>query len=638
MDRNVLVIGGALLLCMAGPAQADKALAHSKSLGMSFTALGEPWCAATVQLRVDAEDAGKFSSSDYGTTLQKLGQVLSQECPQAGTLAITGIAAGRTVWSGSAAREGGWLAQQTTSQTTSQTPTQVVSAPARPATPDGSASVSTATTAVPAAIPAAVPAPSMPATAADGALVIAGWRPGGNVEVAENAGKMTEITSRETGCAIFTYLDVKPEFKPVFSTKQEYSCKNGYVQSTRPRQGERTDFYYAGQNRPFATVYGGWYKGYNLGSYNPKQIVSRYKVVASDQWNRSSEAERLLVWTGEDRDLRAHYFATYTYNTHHHQWRLDDRSPFTVLTDNEALKQNPDKTRLAESLAGMYQTFSGYKEGQFSAVQFVITDKMHETPNQAYELALKQANPDPAFYMAGRAVHHRGMPWAIEVGTDFTAKRAAFVEAERQRAEMERQREEARAEAERQRAEMERQRLAALRERHQESLDQQHALLAKASRYDQLRFYATLMLDGDRMNRAKVDFTSQRIYSLDPFSQAVAFTHPAQYTRLVKDGEVDVGSPMYLLVEADDGRIEKPYSMKVDYSETSQKIDGWMLIRVAPKFGFSFGDDGNPIFAVTVQEAVACKSELCLKELNAADMMKLWYGDDEINFVALGTD
>lgn len=140
------------------------------------------------------------------------------------------------------------------------------------------------------------------------------------------------------------------------------------------------------------------------------------------------------------------------------------------------------------------------------------------------------------------------------------------------------------------------------------------------------------------MERGKIDFSEQRVRNLDPFSQAVALTHPAQYLRLAQNGEVVIGSPLYLLIEADDGEIEKPYPMQVGYNETSQEIDGWMLIRAAPKFSFSFGADGEPIFAITVQEAVACQSDQCLDEMDAEALMKAWYDDDRMNFAAIGTN
>lgn len=630
MHRKLLTLAGAVLLSAANPAMADKSLAHSKSLGMSFTALGDPWCAATVNMRVDAEAAGTFSTPDYISTVQKLGRVLVQECPQVSRIVIAGMAGGSQAWSGSASRDGDWVAQQAVAPLAEAAPPGTITGAPAPASVDTES----------------VPAIAQPtAQVADGAMSIAGWMPGGMVIVAGNAGKMTEITSRESGCNIHTFMEVKPEFEPVFSSKQEYTCKNGYVQSTKVvRQRVRTDFYYSGQQQPFATVHGGWYDGYNIGGYHPKQIVRRYKLVSKDQWNRTGEVEKLLVWTGEDRDLRAHYFTTYTYNSGAHQWRHESNAPFIVLTDNEQIKQNPGQL-LAESLAMMYEHF--YGGAQFNAVSFVIADKLHETPVHDYQLALKQTNPDPGFYKAGRAVRNHGMPWTIEVKTDFVAKRSAFVEAERQRAEMERQREEARAEAERQReiavaeaerqqAEMERQRQAALRAQHQESLVRQYQQLAAATAYDRLRFYTTLRLVPDRLARARIDFNAYRGYATDPLSQAVVFTHPAQYMGQAKNGEGNSGGPMYMLVQARKGGVVKPYPMVVDYNETSATIDGWMLIQVAAKFGFSLDNEGRPVFEISVQEAISCKSEKCLSDMDAADMMKIWYEDDGIDFAMAG--
>lgn len=617
MYMKILATGGALMFCLALPVQADKALAHSKSLGMSFTALGDPWCGELVRLRVDAKDDAQFSSMDYRTTLQKLGQVLNQECQQAASIMIDGMVAGEPVWSGTASREGGWIAQEKPVVSP-----EMAAATTAAATPEQSAPQMPATVVPIAREPEQQSAPSGLTT---GGLVIAGWQPGGGITVTEHAGTMAEITSHETGCNIRTYVDIKPELKPTFTTSRESTCKNGYVQTTEFKGTSVTKLFYQGQKQPFASIHGNWHDGYNLDRGYPKQIVSRYKAEVTGQWNRPASVEQLLVWAGEAPALRAHFFSTYTYKDHADQWQWDKHAPFIVLTDNEALKQNPQGTGLADSLVAMYEAFTG--DQRFNSVSFVITDKMHQAPTQAYQLAMKGADPDPSFYMAGRAVHHRGMPWAIEVSTDFVAKRAAFVEAERQRAE-----------AERQRAEAEKQQLVALRARHQDSLDQQLRQLETSEHYDRLRFYATLMLERDRIDRAKINFASPYVNNVNPLSHAVAFSHPAQFVLLAQDDEVNIGSPMYMLIEADDGKIEKPYPMRVDYSETSQKIDGWMLVRAAPKFGYEFSDSGDPVFSITIQEAVPCKSAQCLDEMDAASMMRAWYDDEDMDFTATRAD
>jgi hypothetical protein len=116
---------------------------------------------------------------------------------------------------------------------------------------------------------------------------------------------------------------------------------------------------------------------------------------------------------------------------------------------------------------------------------------------------------------------------------------------------------------------------------------------------------------------------------------AVVLSHPAQYLDQVNGGRAVLGGPMYMLVEADDGEIGKPYAMTVTHSDISTELDGWMLVRTGSEFGFRFDDDGKPVFEVSIEDAVACKSDKCLDEMNAADMMKTWYADSDMEFAAV---
>ncbi|HSH30157.1 MAG TPA: hypothetical protein VK971_09650 [Thiohalobacter sp.] len=647
MNKTTLTMAGVLLCSMGAPVSADKTLAHSKSLGMSFTAMGEPWCAATVNMRVQAEDGARFATSEYADIVQKLGIVLTRECPQVTRIAITGTADGKTAWSGTAARADNWAVQTSRTQTAT-TPSSTPGTASKPLRPEAAPSPPGT---------AATPAPT-PTAEKDTALEIAGWKPGGLTRVSLEAGKMTEIPSRKTGCAIRTFMEIRADLHPSFVMHYgDYTCENGYVRNKDLTRADTAKLFYQGQEQSFGRLSGIWDDGYNLRQGKPRQIVSRYRVTSKDNWGREQEQSKLLVWIGEDRSLRAHYFVTYVYSDRHHQWFLDSNlQGVVVLTDNELLKQKPEQAGLAASLAEVYNTFMNT---QNRPVNFVITDKMHEAPVHAYRLALQQQDPDASFYHDGRVVKQRGMPWTVEVRNDFMAKREAFAEAERKRAELERQREQQRLELERQREqqrlelerrraeqerlreeqrkEMERQRLATLRERHRDNVEQQYRQLAEANRYDRLRFYATLKLEPERMNGARIDFTSPYVTSVNPFSRAVAFDHPARYMPQASDGEVKTG-PMYMLVKADDGRIEKPYAMTVDYNETGEEIDGWMLIKTAPGFRFRFDDDGRPVFEITVQEAFVCESDFCLEEIDPAGMMRAWYGDEDISFAMAGQE
>jgi len=657
-----LIIACMLLLCATQPAYADKVFAHSKSLNMSFTALGDPWCLADVRMQVKAADAGTFDTPDFTTIVQKLGHVLTQECPEASTLSITGVKDDATVWTGSAARSAGWVAQKSTNEPPvaaekEATPTEPLAAAAEPGAAETLAGSSPeaqpardeqpvvdATGAEQAAVAepvneiikaapatetspvAAIPAvPETPAAdkapAPEPAMEIDGWKPGGLTTVSgSTAGAMKDLVDQDTGCRIHVLAEVNDTFKPGFKMNQDYDCINGYATSTNHKRQSSALLYYEGQKQQFKTLTGFWKDGYNLQSGFPKQIVSVFDSVQQQPryGSRAPATVKMLVWAGEDRELRAHFFATYIYN--YEQWKPDGITHFIVVTDNEELKSNPDKTGLAQSLAQAYMDFHGYKNmNRFNAVNFFITDKMHESPAQTYQLALREANPDASLYKAGRAVRQQGTPWMVQVQTDFIAKREAFKVAEQQRLEAEKQR------------------LAQLRARHQTALDQQYQQLAAAANYDRVRFYTTLMLDSDRMQNNRIDFTSNHNYYGNALAGAVAFSHPAQYLDLVNDGKAALGGPMYMLVEADDGEIGKPYPMVVTHSDVSAELDGWMLVRTGPEFGFQFDDDGMPVFEITVENAISCKSDKCLDEMDAANMMKTWYADDEMEFAAVST-
>lgn len=661
MLQRRLVIFCILLICTGRPAYADKMFAHSKSLNMSFTAMGDPWCAANVKMKVTAADASTFDTPEYSTIIKKLGFVLTQECPEATAMDISGMNDDAVIWTGSAARSTDWAVQKATDEQAAavaavkdDTRTGLPSGPAIPAAaappeeqiadsqpvqaekPAGEPAVAEQSTAAEASevitqaeqdiedTPAAAKPGAIETAAADKVpepepvMEIGGWKPGSQTTVSGSAvDAITELVDQDTGCRIRVLTDVNSTFKPGFKMNQDYDCVNGYAKSANLKRPNAANLYYEGQKQPFKSLSGFWNDGYNLQSGFPRQIVSIYDTTQQPAryGHRAPATVKMLVWAGENRELSAHFFTTYTYN--YEQWRPDVLTHFIVVTDNEELKNNPDKTALAQSLAEVYRDFYGLKNtNQFSYVSFFITDKMHKAPAQTYQLAISQANPDATLYKAGRAIRQRGTPWMIQVQTDFVAKREAFRVAEQQRLEVEKQR------------------LAQLRARHQTSLDQQYRQLATAANYDRVRFFATLMLDEDRMKANRIDFTSNRNYYGNALGAAVVLSHPAQYLDLVNDGKAVLGSPLYMLVEADDGEIEKPYPMSVTRSDASAELDGWMLVRTGPEFGLHFNDDGMPVFEITVENAVACESDRCLDEMDAANMMRTWYADDEMEFAA----
>ncbi|BAZ94476.1 translational repressor [Thiohalobacter thiocyanaticus] len=621
------VLAAAFASCMIAPAHADKVFAHSKSLDMSFTALGEPWCREDVRMQVSGGDAGRFATEEYLDILQKLGHVLVRECAEAQTMSIEGRAGDRSVWTGRAERGNGWIAQQipVSPPAAAVAGSEPASAPPAAATasiPDAPAAAQSAPASAPASASTPTPTPTPaaaaetviePAPAAPPALEIAGWKPGGLLRVSGEVGEAQEITSRTDGCRIRAFFDLQARFGPSFEMTREYDCINGYVHSRVKNRPTQARFYYEGQNQPFATLNGYWVDGFNLDRGLPRQVVARNRTTTTDRWNRSFTSDKLLVWLGQDPELRAHYFATYV-NGNNQVWRLEN-TPLIVLTDNDALKADPAATTLAQSITAIYRDFYGYSNtNQFSQVSFVITDSFSLTPTTDYQKNLNAQNPDTAFHKAGRALRQRGTPWMVQVDADFAAKRAAFAEAERRRAEMERQR------------------LAQLRAQHQSSLDRQYQELVNASPYDRVRFYATLQLAKEQLARHRIDFTSTRAYHGSALGGALVLAHPAQYLNQVDAGRVRLPGPLHLLVEADDGEIEAPYAMQVSHNASGVELDGWMLIRMEPEFGFEFDAKGRPVFEIAVDQAVACMTDKCLEEMEVEDMMKAWYEDDDMEF------
>ena len=97
-----------VLCCLSGVASADKTIAHSQSLGMSFIAKGEPWCQKQVQVQIEGNDASKFSTDAFKTIIKKLGKVLVEECPAVKMFEIVAHVDRGVVWSGTAKKTDGW--------------------------------------------------------------------------------------------------------------------------------------------------------------------------------------------------------------------------------------------------------------------------------------------------------------------------------------------------------------------------------------------------------------------------------------------------------------------------------------------------------------------------------------------------
>jgi hypothetical protein len=118
LSRPILAL---VILVAAAPAAADKKFAHSKSLGVSFIAVGDPWCVPHITMRAEAGSAGVFETSEFGNIIRKLGHVLVRECSQASQMSISGTVGDLTLWSGSANKADGWVAATTPQQIEKET-------------------------------------------------------------------------------------------------------------------------------------------------------------------------------------------------------------------------------------------------------------------------------------------------------------------------------------------------------------------------------------------------------------------------------------------------------------------------------------------------------------------------------------
>jgi len=95
-------------------AYADKVFAHSKSLNMSFTAIGTPWCQSNVNMQITANDIDKFDTTKFYTILKKLSHVLAQECPKVNIISLHSQAANNySIWRGHAKKSDGWNIHRT---------------------------------------------------------------------------------------------------------------------------------------------------------------------------------------------------------------------------------------------------------------------------------------------------------------------------------------------------------------------------------------------------------------------------------------------------------------------------------------------------------------------------------------------
>ncbi len=107
-SRYWLIVPG-ILIFLCSTANADEVFAHSKSLNMSFTAIGYPWCKSHVNMQISAKDNDKYESTQFYTILKKLTYVLAQKCPKANSISLQSTSAdGSSIWLGRAEKSDDW--------------------------------------------------------------------------------------------------------------------------------------------------------------------------------------------------------------------------------------------------------------------------------------------------------------------------------------------------------------------------------------------------------------------------------------------------------------------------------------------------------------------------------------------------
>ena len=584
----------------AAPAVADKNFAHSKSLDMSFIALGEPWCKPDVDILVRAGDATKFGTTAYTEIIRKLGHVLMRECPQATALSITGRASEKTVWTGSAAKSDNWAAVE------QKTPVTAATAAPAPVAATGHESRPARTETAESAAEAA-PSADGPVTAVTKTLVsekVAAEKPGPPESVRGASARQTEametakstvttvpptaakseaVTSKPAAQAVAEPASASP---PGVTFPDCFSMFQWGAEAYAADSGIRGNQYY-----------GGRYQGkYLLTGLRDDSLVPVYGATI-DKWNEDD----LKQWVSEfkrcDKELKA------------------------VVRGMKNRYQDP--TYLAYANGQRYFIMLGMRRGRNDEAAFsqliehqIEVRTEYRKALELQQAQLQQAEDLPATADSINAVNRMvADPQLLYLpATDRQAHQALLNK---------------RAMALKKEIQLAQQRAKLLAQ-----LQQQYQQLAEASRYDRVRFYMTLMFDKPRIDQYRIQTQNLRYRNRgpSPFSGAWQITHPAQFFDRLQGDTAKLGGAMHMLVYADDGQIEKPYSMVVLSNGADAEIDGWMLLKTAPEFHVAFNESGKPVFEFNVDEAVACKTDRCLEEMSAEEMMRIWYEDDKLDF------
>jgi hypothetical protein len=609
----MLVVAG--MLVFASTTMADKKFAHSKSLDMSFTAIGEPWCKPDVRMDVAARDAAKFETSDYDDIIRKLGHVLVKECPQATTLSIKGDVNGEAAWEGTASKARGWKASRTVAETAGSAlpgdKTEISSADGQPARPEAATAVESTAEAATATTARAMPATdeTKPATAgampATGEAASAGLATQGTAGTEDAPASLAKVESPKPETA------PEPELQPDEGMAAPGAQPAEPADSPPPVAGMRfpdcdTLFKWAAEMYELdKNTRGGSYAG---GRYDGKTLLSGLK----DEHLVPVYGQPINAWSDDDLDNWQEAFVACHKDL---QKRVKGirgsnryQDPLYKLFNGGQGYLNllgmrrgiDDEFTYAQLIRHQIKVYGEYNKAvELRASQMKEIDSLEATNESIQKVSLMAAEPQLKYLSSEEQQAHR---MALNMQLKLLRERL---------------------------------RQAQLRAQRQADIDSQFNVLSTAPVYDRVRFYATLVFDPARLEGSKINFEQRNYYGgrgqTNPLNGAIQLTHPAQHFKNVKNGVAQINAPMYMLVKADDNEIESPYRMKVDANGSDKDIDGWMLVKAGQEFHVKY-DDGMPLFEISVEDAVACKSDMCTDEMNAGDLMQAWYKDEDMKF------
>lgn len=587
----VVVVG---MLVFTSTTMADKKFAHSKSLDMTFTAIGEPWCRPDVQMNVAAQDTAKFETSGYDDIIRKLGYVLVKECPQATTLSIKGEVNGESAWEGSASRANDWQASKVvTAAVAGDEPVEKTE--------------DTSVNEKPAPQPVTAEATAPEETKQQAEVVDAGDKPD------KQAPGQTD-----GGAGLARATSLAPETVAAPEVAVDKSAESASDQPTDPADNQPavadsgfpdcdTLFKWAAEMYELdKNTRGGSYAG---GRYDGKTLLNGLK----DKHLVPVYGQPINAWSDDDLD----------------NWQTEFVACHKDM--KKRVKEIRGSNKYQDPLYKMFVGGQGYlnllgmrrnTSDEFGYAQLIRHQiKVYDEYHKAVELRASQIREAESLEATNESIQKVSL-----MAAEPQLKYLSSEEQQAHRVALNMQLQQLR----------ERVRQAQLRAQRQADIDSQFNVLSTAPTYDRVRFYTTLLFDPARLEGSKINFEQQRNYyggrgQTNPLNGALQLTHPAEHFKQVKNGVAQINAPMYMLVKADDNEIESPYRMIVDANGSDKDIDGWMLVKAGQEFHVKY-DDGMPLFEISVEDAVACKSDMCTDEMNAEDLMQAWYKDEDMTF------